>query len=215
MTRGLLPGMLLALLALTGSACAGRSLSGTPVVAPQPGATPAPAASPTATPDAQVVARVRAAVEGFDPIEEATFHELNMLALERADMAATLAPYLEEPDSGRRFAAIYLLALVADTPEEIEALKVALDDPVFSYRVVAAGSLAGLGVVEALPVLVEAVGSDALLPYSEFNEPVDALAREALEAYTGQTFATAEEWRAWWERVKDTVHWDGTRYVAD
>ena len=215
MTRGLLPGILLALTALAWSACAGRSASETPVATSQSGATPAPAASPTPTPDPEVLARARAAVEGFDPGQEAAFHELNTLAVEQTDLVAALAPYLEDPDPARRFAAIYLLALMADTPEEVEVLKGALDDPVFSYRVVAAGSLARLGVMESLPVLVEAVGSDALLPYSEFNEPVVPLAREALEAYTGQSFATAEEWRARWEWVKGIVRWDGARYVAD
>jgi HEAT repeat protein len=88
-----------------------------------------------------------------------------------------------------------------------------LEDPELPLRVTAAGALSGEGVVESIPVLIEALGSDEELWYSDPPRPAADLAREALEAYTGEAFATPEEWEAWWGEVRGSLRWDGERYV--
>jgi hypothetical protein len=78
----------------------------------------------------------------------------------------------------------------------------------------AAGPLAGTGRVDALPVLIEALSSEAGLPYSDPPRPLAAFAQAALESLTGESFADAAGWESWWQDVEGDISWDGDRYVA-
>lgn len=172
-----------------------------------------PPAGPTAT---LSVAALHAAeiVAAFEPAQPDAIARLNALVIDGGDIVPALAPLLDDPDFNRRWAAIYVAGLLTDTPEDAEMLRGALDDHELVLRATAAGSLAGVGVVEALPVLVEAVTSDAVLPFSDPPRQVADLAREALEAYTGESFPDAAGWQAWWSGVDGRVSWDGQRFVA-
>jgi hypothetical protein len=81
-------------------------------------------------------------------------------------------------------------------------------------RLHAAGSLVARGVIEALPVLIDSLELEADMPYSEPPLPAAEHARTTLEHYTGQTFADAAGWRAWWEQVGGDLTWDGQRYAG-
>lgn len=155
-----------------------------------------------------------AAVRNFDPADSASLGQLNRVAASRADVVPALAPFLEDDDPIRRWAAVYAVAWLTDSPAEADQLLVALEDGDVANRVIAAGSLSGLGYVESLPVLIEGFGSDELLPYHDPPRQVAELAQEALEAYTGQTFADVADWRGWWDAVKGSIRWDVNRYVA-
>ncbi len=164
---------------------------------------------PEVTPEQAV-----AAVTRFDPADlEASIERLNQVAFGDPSLVSEVAPFLEDGEAVRRWAAVYVVALLVDE-ENARFLRLALQDPDPANRVIAAGSLAGLGVVDALPVLIEGLGSEDFLPYHDPPKAVAALAREALEAHTGQAFATPAEWEAWWEEVQGTIRWDGERYVT-
>ena len=193
----------------------GPSPSG-PSVATPPGpatsptiAATGPAASGTASAGGDTVAAVRA----FDG-SEAGFARLHDALDGGGDPVPALAALLKDADPTVRFAAIYLVALLTDTPAEIDVLRRALDDPAPELRAMAAASLAGRGVVEALPVLIDLLDSDAQLPYSRPPTPVADQAWAALNLLTAQAFTTAGEWRAWWAAASPGLRWDGSAYVA-
>jgi hypothetical protein len=163
-----------------------------------------------ADPDAgQAVEAVRA----LDGTPEA-IDVLNDVAGLEGDVVPGLESLLTDPDARTRWAAVYVAALATDTADEANVLGPALTDQDVVVRIMAAGSLLTLGRAEAIPVLIDALSGDTILPYSDPPLPMADLARAGLEAYTGQVFADASGWEAWWEGAKDLVAWDGERYAA-
>jgi hypothetical protein len=156
------------------------------------------------------------AVESFDPAEEDPVARLNEVVLAGGDFVPDLAPVFENEDAdpNSRWAALYLIALLTDTDADIAVLTPVLEDEDEIFRVMAAGSLAGLGVTESLPVLIEGLSSDAELPFSEPPRPLSAHARSTLEHYTGESFEDAADWEDWWDEVSSDIRWDGEGYVA-
>jgi HEAT repeat protein len=156
------------------------------------------------------------AVESFDPAEEDPVARLDQVILAGGDFVPGLAPILQDEDAepNRRWAALYLIALLTDTDDEIAVLKPMLEDDDEIFRVMAAGSLAGLGVTESLPVLIDGLSSTAELPFSEPPRPLSAYARATLEHYTGESFEDAADWEDWWDEVSSDISWDGEGYVA-
>jgi hypothetical protein len=156
------------------------------------------------------------AVESFDPAAEEPVALLDQVILAGGDFVPDLAPVLqdEDADPNSRWAALYLIALLTDTDEEIAVLEPMLEDDDEIFRVMAAGSLAGLGVTDSLPILIEGLSSEAELPYSEPPRPLSAYARATLENYTGESFEDAADWEDWWDEVSSDITWDGETYVA-
>ncbi len=157
--------------------------------------------------------RAVAAVEAFDPADPSTIVRLNEIYRQGEDVVAALAPLLEHGDRDRRWAAVYLAGLLTDTAAEAETLRGALADPDPVIRIIAAGSLAGLGRVDALRVLVDGLGVDApLFPHPNANLPASDLALETLTFYTGQEFSDPGAWRAWLSQTLDRLTWNGEAY---
>jgi hypothetical protein len=157
-----------------------------------------------------------AAVNEFDPGAEEPLARLNEVVRSGGDFVGDLTPTLEDTsaDPNQRWAALYLVALLTDTEEEIAVLKPMLEDDDEIFRTMAAGSLAGLGVTESLPVLIEGLSSEAELPYSHPPRPLSDYALATLEHYTGESFEDPADWEDWWERVERDITWDGEGYVA-
>ncbi len=164
--------------------------------------------------DAAAASEAVAAIQSFDPTKPGSIHRLNAAAVERSGVVSAVGPYLRDSNLDRRFAAIYIVELVAQNNQDARILSTALSDPNLGYRVIAAGSLAGLGDVRSIPVLIEGLASPASLPYDDPPRQLADLAKEALEAYTGKHFPDLLGWRSWWEAVKDRLHWNGTAYVT-
>jgi hypothetical protein len=154
------------------------------------------------------------AVEGFDPGSSVSIDGLNQAVARGGDVIPALEPFLTDPDPARKWAALYVVALLANSDVDADAIVPVLEDPDPANQVIAAGSLCGLGRKAALPALIEGLAADAALPYTDPPRPVSDLAAEALEAYTGETFETQGEWEAWWDEVSAEIRWDGERYVA-
>ena len=156
------------------------------------------------------------AVESFDPAGEDPVARLDQVILAGGDFVPDLAPILEDEDTepNSRWAALYVIALLTDTDEEIAVLEPMLEDDDEIFRVMAAGSLAGLGVTESLPVLIEGLSSESELPFSHPPRPLSAYARATLEHYTGESFEEAADWEDWWDEVSSDISWDGEGYVA-
>lgn len=84
----------------------------------------------------------------------------------------------------------------------------------------AAGGLLSIGEKAAIPVLIELLGSDLPLPFSDPHLEVWKVARGMLLFHTDQdlgleaaedvvsTQAKQEAWRAWWESSGDDLVWD-------
>ena len=168
----------------------------------------------TATPDSAAVESALLAVQAFDSEDLSTIAALNEIVVDDAGVVTALAPHLASSDDETRWAALYVIALLADSDEDVELLALALEDSVTSHRVIAAGSLAGLGYVDALPVLIVGLSDNASLPFDTFGREVKDLALEALTAFTTQAFEDPESWEMWWESVRDRLVWDGAGYVA-
>lgn len=185
----------------------------------EPGEPAATDSDATSMPDPAAEA-AREIVESVDLVADEAFLTLNDLAfpdgdLSQADIVPGLAPLLDDEDPGRRWAALYVVALVTDSPGEIAVLLTVLEDPEPIFRVHAAGSLAGLGEVDALPALIAGLELEGDMPYSDPPLPVADHARMTLEHYTGQAFSDVAGWQAWWEQVGGDLTWDGQRYASD
>ena len=153
--------------------------------------------------------------EEFDPAEPGAVLALNeVIAAGSEEAVADLLSLLDDEDPNRQWAGLYMALLLAESDEEIELLRPMLshDEPVF--RAMAAGTLAGFGEADALPVLIEALSSAAELPYSDPPRPLATYAQAALESLTGESFADASGWESWWQDVEGDISWDGERYVA-
>lgn len=174
--------------------------------------------SPTASPVATVTAAdAIAAVEEFDAEDlEASVSRLNAAGLSGTDdVVAEMATFFDDPDDTKRWAAVYVAALAADTTKQGDILAGALDDLLLEPRVMAAGSLAGLGYVESLPVLVAAAGVDDEFSYRDLPAPMSEFAIDTLTAYTEESFEDSSDWEEWWRSVEDSIRWDGEMYVAE
>jgi hypothetical protein len=153
--------------------------------------------------------------EAFDPVEGGAVVALNDVVVAGSDDAVPdLLELLEDEDPIRQWAGLYLALMLAESDEDIELLRPLLthNEPVF--RAMAAGSLAGFGEVDALPVLIEALSSEAELPYSDPPRPLATFAQAALEGLTGESFADASGWESWWQDGAGNIDWDGERYVV-
>lgn len=153
-------------------------------------------------------------IEAFDTDQlERSIFDLNRVVLQGEGVQDAVAGFLQSQDLTERWAATYVLALRADSAQAGERLLPILNDPEPSLRVIAAGSLIGLGQKEAIPVLIEALDSVVELPFNDPPELASELALEALTAYTGQSFDTVPEWQGWWAEVEDMLEWSGEDYA--
>lgn len=109
---------------------------------------------------------------------------------DRAEAAITAA--LDDPDDAVRNAATNALQSIS-TPTAIRYLVEASGDakrgPESRARIIQI--LAGLRAIDAIPSLITLL--------SDPNEPVAKAARHALERITLRSFATVQEWEAWWK----------------
>lgn len=182
----------------------------TPSPTPTPTETPTPVPSPT--PDPLVVEAV-AAVQGFNPSDPATLARLDAVISAAGNVVPSLEFLLYDENPDRRYAALYVIIPLTRTPEDVAVLRGVLADPNPGFRVLAAGALAGRGVVESLPVLIDGLSLQQGLPYSDPPRPLAQFSRQTLEFFTGESFDTAEQWRAWWESVRDRIVWTGAGYA--
>lgn len=154
--------------------------------------------------------------ESFDPAQPGAVLALNdVVAVGSDEPVSDLLQLLDDEDTNVQWAGLYMALLLAESDEDVELLRPLLthNEPV--YQAMAAGTLAGHGVVEALPVLVEALSSEAELPYSDPPRPLATYAQAALEALTGESFADVSGWESWWQDVQGSLEWDGESYVAE
>jgi hypothetical protein len=155
------------------------------------------------------------AVESFDPADEEAVASLNNIVYDGGDYVPSLEPLLDSEDPNVRWAALYVIANLTDTEDEIGVLTPILEDDEVIFSVMAAGSLAGLGVVDAIPALIRGLSSTAELPYSDPPQPLSSFALLTLEHYTGETFDDADDWQAWWDDVGSSIAWEDGQYVSD
>jgi hypothetical protein len=159
----------------------------------------------------------RAAIEGFDASPEAGFGPNERLGIaliahpeETHEAALDL---LASGDPDVRIAAIYALS-VGVRPEDAEALAPILKASDPGEQVLAAAGLLAVGDARGIPVLIQALGEDAILPFGAPPAHVWEQARYALLQSTGQDLGlgaatTAEEaaatvpaWESWWSEVE-------------
>ena len=160
-------------------------------------------------------------ISAFDASEASFLALHDAIDLDPASVIAEAQAALASADPETHFAAVYALGLAVDA-ENADILRPVLEDPELALRAIAAGALIGLGEAESLPVLIEALDSDELLPYSHPPRPVWILADSALSAYTGMDFgipagadqraASAAGWKDWWEANGAALTWDGFQW---
>ncbi len=156
----------------------------------------------------------RAAIEGFDTSVQEEFGpraRLNLALVTDPDATRAAALDLlgsEDPDV--RIAAVYALSVTA-RPEDASALEPVLESADPGERVLAAAGLLALEDARSVPVLIQALGEDAALPFGYPAARVWEKARFALLQSTGQDLglreattaaeaaATIPAWEAWWE----------------
>ncbi len=165
-------------------------------------------AAPPIPPDAATTIRE------LDFSRSDAIEQLNNLVRSGPSVVHTLAPLLNEKDTTRRRAAVYVAALATRAPAEVQILEKALHDSDPAIRVMAAGSIAGNGVVRGLSVLIRALEAAGYLPFSDPPQRIASFSAYALNLLTGQKFASSREGRAWLAKTRGHLHWSGHSYVV-
>lgn len=187
--------------------------------APGP-ATPTPALKPS--PEANVLAAFDASDESWVALHHAVQEAPQDVIREATEL-------LGSADPAARFAAVYALGLTVDA-SQVHRLRPALSDPNPHLRTMAAGALIGLGEVESIPILIEALAGEENLPFVEPPTRAWTIAHAALTHYTEQDFGLLEAiqsgdevgrqaalaaWQAWWAEAGPDLTWDAAsqRYL--
>jgi len=154
---------------------------------------------------------------------KASLAAIHRLLRERpAELRTAALKHLNATDPTVRFAALYALALTAEHGPSMEALRPFLESKDVNERMRAAVSLVARGEKTALPVLINALGSDTLL---DRRPPRSAweLAKSVLVRYTEKDFGlvaaqdgaaavrTKAAWERWWTQDGAGLRWDATK----
>jgi len=163
-----------------------------------------------------------AAVAGFasDQIDGSLARLALSIAQDPAGTRKVALERLKAEDEAVRFAALLTLASTAEAGESLEALRPFLNSERRSERLLAASRLASQGEKSALPILIEALGSEKVLGFSAPPEPAWRFARRALLRHTDRDFGlrdaddaesasrTRRPWDAWWDNSASNLRWD-------
>lgn len=162
-------------------------------------------------------ARVDASFEAIHEHLQSRSTELREAALE----------HLEDDDRNVRYASLYALALTAEKGESVEALRSFLKSNDVSERMLAAGSLVARGEKAAIPVLIDALGSDGLLDFRDPPKPAWEFAHLVLTRYTGResplhtppdlaaAVAAKTAWESWWREQGESLRWNPAMRVYE
>ena len=191
-------------------------------------ASPEPTSPDVTSPDVTSAhaASADAVISGFDESQSALPRSIAAIA-DSADadpgamrVAALAALDATEPE--QRFAAVYALSLTASTkvPESLAALHDIVVASNITERLLAAGTLAALGVHEGVAALIEALSSDE--PLRNLDPPMTAwrYARANLLPAIAQDLGLSDAvdlqsakqaqaaWRTWWTENADALTWN-------
>lgn len=170
------------------------------------------------------------AIVAFDaaPLErEPSFRALyNHIHARPAELREAALDHLGDDDPDIRYASLFALAMTAERGPSLESLRPLLRSADPSERLMAAGTLVVNGEKAGLPVLVDALTSEAPLRYEptrlawefarstliEFtDEDMGLLARPGAKWNSKKAQAS---WRAWWERSEPDVTWTGEYFTV-
>ena len=196
------PGLLAVIgVVLGATACGGQ---------PQSLAPSADATGPAVTAETQVDAAT--AIDRFDPESQSSWGRASLGTALLMEPDAARSAALERLDAGDpdvRLAAVYALSITLE-PEDVEPLAPILESESAAERVLAASAMVALGDGRGVPVLIESLGVDELMPFGKPPLPIWRQARWALLEFTGQDFglssatsveesaATVADWEDWW-----------------
>jgi hypothetical protein len=153
----------------------------------------------------------------------ATIPQVARLAVNDPDALRSAAmAHIEDADPEVRRAALYALSfsVVREDGPAVEELRSFLDAEDEGDKLTAAGGLLSIGEKAAIPVLIDLLGSDVPIPYSDPPLEVWEVARGLLLAHTDQDLgllsaadaeaaaAVQDEWRGWWGSSETTLTWD-------
>lgn len=163
------------------------------------------------------------AIVGARSDPAATIPKVARLAVNDPDALRSAAmAYIEDTDPQVRSAALHALSfsVVREDGPAVEALRNFLDAEDEGDKLTAAGGLLSIGEKAAMPVLIDLLGSDVPIPYSDPPLEVWEVARGLLLAHTDQNLgllsaedaeaaaAVQDEWRGWWGSSETTLTWD-------
>ena len=148
------------------------------------------------------------------------FYAMNRAAArDPASVRKAALARITDNDPKTRYAALYALALSADTGN-VDTLAEFLTSSAADERLLAAAALAGLRDKRSLPALIAALDEKEPLTYREAGERASTFAQKQLLYFTDQDFglkgartpeeiaSTKPEWQHWWEMAGDSVHYD-------
>ncbi|NQV90075.1 HEAT repeat domain-containing protein [Candidatus Uhrbacteria bacterium] len=152
-------------------------------------------------------------IEGFDGSDlNNSFYQLDKYILspsKHAEAAQNATAYLGSSDPEILFAAVYLIVNTGDALYAPYLVPLLSHDDVL-LRTVVAGRLIGWGEMASIPVLIESLDSDLMLPYADPPRRLSELAQEALPYYTKQDYISRNEWQQWWSQVKEQLIWNAS-----
>ncbi len=154
---------------------------------------------------------------------ELTQREIDRLAIADPESLRTAAlTHVDDPDTTIHSAALYALSLSVDARDRaardtLQRFLTSLDDV---ERLRASVGLIGVGDKAAVPVLIDLIGSSAVLPGGDPPLAVWRVARGTLMVNTGEDFglrradsveaarATRPSWTAWWSTYGADLQWN-------
>lgn len=165
-------------------------------------------------------------ITGFrsDPAKvDASFAAIHGQLRERPDQLRKAAlEHLDADDRNVRYASVYALAVTAGSGESFEALRPILESTDISERLLAAGSLVARGEKAAIPVLVDALGTETLLRFKDPPKPAWEYAHFVLVRHTGRgsslevlpgaeaAVSAKRGWEQWWAANESSLRWNAT-----
>jgi hypothetical protein len=167
---------------------------------------------------------VSAAIAGFDPSVGGINQSFGVLDVEArvhpADLRAAALAHLHDADPNRHFAAVYALALTAESGRGSTELAQLLTATSTTDRLLAAGSLLSIGDKSGIPVLIDALSSTDEVAFSSPGQFGFEFAQAELLYFTTQDFglrsatgpaavaATQAAWRQWWTAQSTALRFD-------
>jgi hypothetical protein len=131
-----------------------------------------------------------------------------------------LQDLIKSKSTPERWAAVVLLPKLLKNDENlrndiISTLKETVDDKDDNLRMLTGIQLVFYGEKEGIPVLISCLDSEETTHFGQPPELIKESTLDYLRNYTNYNGETSEEWRAWWEKNKDYLSWNGNKELFE
>jgi len=140
----------------------------------------------------------------YTPENLRSMQYLDMYVMKGSTVINEVKPLLSSKEAKERWMAIYVIGRVSQKTSA-EILVPFLQDEDEIVKIAAAGTLINKGYKQAIPVLIEGLGSTAFIEYLSPKREIANFCLEVLGVYTKQSFINQTDWQKWWDENRETI----------